>query len=66
MLKYHERLFPMYILNQNYIRFNNCIVNCGMIHHFCKLQKFSFGNFFIPKKGEKAKKIMIFIKYDFY
>ena len=65
MIKMGNKLFPTYILNQNYIRFNNRIVNVCSLHNFLESQRYNFGNYFIPEKGTKANKIKLFIKYNF-
>ena len=52
-------------MNQNYIRFNNRIINICTLHNFIEIQKYDFGNYIIPKKGTKANKIKLFIVYNF-
>ena len=65
VIKYKEKLFPIYVLNQNYVRFNNRIVNIGNLHHFVEKQRLEFGNYFIPVKGTKATKVKLLLEYNF-
>ena len=40
-----ERIYPIYVLNQNYIRFNHGIINIDFLHQFLQKQHFRLNNF---------------------
>ena len=60
-----DRLYPIYILNQNYIRFNHCIVNTDQILTFLQLQQFRNNNFIYKNTDWKKNNIELFLEYDF-
>ena len=42
-----ERLYPVYFLNQNYIRFNHAVINIDFLKQFLQQQHFRFNLFII-------------------
>ena len=45
VLLYKDKLFPIYVLNQNYVRFNHCNVNVEVIFQFINKQQFRHYNY---------------------
>ena len=60
-----NRLYPIYILNQNYVRFNHCIVNTDQILTYLQLQQFRNNNFIYKSTNWKINNVELFIEYDF-
>ena len=60
----NDRLYPMYILNPNFIRFNHCIINVDQILTFIQLQQFRNNNFIYKSTNWKINNIELFLEYD--
>ena len=59
-----DRVYPMYPLNQNYIRFNHCIINIDYLHQFLSNQKFRYNNYIIDPKIQ-SNQVDALIEYNF-
>ena len=62
-----ERLYPIYFLNQNYIRFNHGVINIDFLKQFLQHQHFRLNNYIVDEKlkSNQENQINAFIEYDF-
>ena len=60
-----QKIYPIYILNQNYIRFNHCIVNIKQLYVFLDLQRLNHDNFIYKDENWKSNEAELFIEYNF-
>ena len=62
-----DKLLPVYILNQNYVRFNHCIVNVEAIFQFINKQQFRYNNYIQQEeqKHQESDEVNMFELYNF-
>ena len=60
-----QRIYPIYILNQNYIRFNHSIINIQQLFAFLDIQRLRHDNFIYKEEDWKSNDIDLFIDYNF-
>ena len=65
IIQWNAKFFPIYVLNQNYVRFNYDIVNISTIIKFIKNSLYNEGNYLVNEKFQVKNYIDLFFRYDF-
>ena len=60
-----KRIYPIYILNQNYVRFNHTIVNMDQLISFLDHQRFRHNNYVYKYNNWESNEIDLFVEYVF-